>query len=244
MLLRGRIIRRESIVQASDIMTSPVITVTPDSDVRETAKKLLNNRISAVPVVEGGRLVGIVSEGDLMRRAESATTRAPSWWLSWLSDPEAQSRSYVKSHSRRVADVMTTRVLTVTEDTPLEDIADLLERKRIKRVPVVRDDALVGIVSRADLLHGLIARRGKGKASADDRSIKAAVIAGLAEAGVSDRLLNIVVSDGTVHVWGVAETQQEFDAIRVAAESAPGARKVDCNIDVLPRSGGGVMWPD
>jgi CBS domain-containing protein len=230
-------------MQASDVMTSPVVTVTPDTDVRETAKTLLAHRISAVPVVEGGKLVGIVSEGDLMRRAESGTERQPSWWLSWLSDTEAQTRSYVKSHSRRVADVMTTRVLTVAEDTPVEDIAQLLERKRIKRVPVVRDGAVVGIVSRADLLHGLIAGRGAA-ASVDDRSIKAAVLKGFADAGISQSLLNVVVSGGTVHVWGIADSAEQVEAIRVAAESAPGARKVECNVDVPERRGGAVMWPD
>jgi CBS domain-containing protein len=230
-------------VQASDIMTSPVVSVTPDTDVRTTAKKLLEHRISAVPVVDGGQLVGIVSEGDLMRRTEAGTERQPSWWLAWLTDAEAQSRSYVKSHSRRVADVMTARVVTVTEDTPVEEIAALLERKRIKRVPVVRDGVLVGIVSRADLLHGLIARRDSA-ASTDDRSIKAAVLNGLADAGISERLLNVVVSGGTVHIWGTAESPQEAEAIRVVAETAPGVRKVECNVDVPVRTGGAVMWPD
>jgi CBS domain-containing protein len=232
-------------MQASDVMTSPVITVTPQADVRETAERLLENRISALPVVDdAGTLVGIVSEGDLMRRAETGTQRRASWWLSLLTDPEARARPYVKSHGRRVADVMTSRVVTVEEDTPLATIAETLEKHRIKRVPVLRDAKVVGIVSRADLLHGLIASRSAPSPSGDDRTIKTVILDNLREAGISRRLLNIVVSGGDVHIWGVVETQEELDAIRVAAEEAPGVKSVTCNIDVLPATARAVLWPD
>jgi CBS-domain-containing membrane protein len=232
-------------MQAKDIMTSPVITVTPDSDIRETAQRLLEHRISAVPVVDkAGRLVGIISESDLMRREDAGTGRQASWWLSLFSDPERQMRAYVKSHSLRVADVMTANVVTVEEDTPVDEVADLLGRKGIKRVPVMRNGGVVGIVSRADLLRGLIARRASREASADDRAIKAAVLKGFAEAGVNERLLNVVVSGGTVHIWGVAESEKERDAIRVAAESAPGVGSVQCNVDAIPDSARKVLWPD
>jgi CBS-domain-containing membrane protein len=232
-------------MQAKDIMTSPVITVTPDSDIRETAQRLLEHRISAVPVVDkAGRLVGIISESDLMRREDAGTGRQASWWLSLFSDPERHMRAYVKSHSLRVADVMTSNVVTVEEDTPVDEVADLLGRKGIKRVPVMRNGAVVGIVSRADLLRGLIARRASREASADDRAIKAAVLKGFAEAGVNERLLNVVVSGGTVHIWGVAESEKERDAIRVAAESAPGVGSVQCNVDAIPDSARKVLWPD
>jgi CBS domain-containing protein len=231
-------------VQASDIMTSPVVTVGPDAQVGETARLLLENRISAVPVVDGaGKLLGIVSEGDLMRRAETGTERRPSWWLALFSDAEAQARAFVKTHARRVADVMTRNVVTVAEDTALEDIADTLEKNRIKRVPVMRGDRLIGIVSRADLLHGLVARRDAPGVTADDRSIKEALLRALEQAHVNRRFLNIVVSGGVVRIWGVVETPEELSAVRVAAENA-GAKSVECNVDTLPRSARAVMWPD
>jgi CBS domain-containing protein len=231
-------------VQASDIMTSPVITVGPDAQVGETARLLLENRISAVPVVDGaGKLLGIVSEGDLMRRAETGTERRPSWWLALFSDTEAQARAFVKTHARRVADVMTRNVVTVAEDTSLEDIADTLEKRRIKRVPVVRGDRLIGIVSRADLLHGLVARRDAPAVTADDRSIKEALTRALEQAHVNRRLLNVVVSGGVVRIWGVVETPDELAAVRVAAENA-GGKTVECNVDTLPKSARAVMWPD
>jgi len=222
-------------MQAQDVMTTRVITVGPDTDIETIAKHLIENRISAVPVVErGGQIVGIVSEGDLMRRSDSDTERRPSWWLSFLLFPEEKAISYVKTHGRCARDVMTREVITVNEDATLEEIAETLEKHRIKRVPVVCDGKLVGIVSRANLLHGLVAHQIGASPSADDRKIKAAVEMNLAEAGVRTGLLNVVVSGGVVYVWGVVATPQEQAAVQVAAQSAPGAKEVRANIDALP----------
>lgn len=222
-------------MQARDVMTTRVITVGPDTDIAETAQRLIENRISAVPVVEpDGRIVGIVSEGDLMRRSESGTERRPSWWLSLLLLPEQKAINYVKTHGRCARDVMTREVITVNEGVTLEEIAETLEMHRIKRVPVVRDGKLVGIVSRANLLHGLVARQTGASPSMDDRKIKTTVEKNLADAGVRTQLLNIVVSGGVVHMWGVVMTPQEQAAIQVAAENAPGVKDVRANVEALP----------
>jgi CBS domain-containing protein len=222
-------------MQARDVMTTDVITVGPDTDVAETAKRLLENRISALPVIEpNGRIVGIVSEGDLMRRTESGTERHPSWWLSLLLLPERRAIDYVKAHGRRTGDVMTREVITVNDDASLEEIAELLEKHRIKRVPVIRGDRLVGIVSRANLLHGLVAGRTGGDPSADDRNLKVAVEKGLSDAGVRAQLLNVVTSGGVVYVWGVVVTPEEKAAVRAAVESSPGVKDIRANVDVLP----------
>jgi CBS domain-containing protein len=232
-------------VQASDIMTTPVVTVTPDTTVRDTAKCLLDNRISGVPVVDrAGKLVGIISEGDLMRRPESGTERRPSWWLSLFSDAETQARTFVKRHGGRVADVMTRQVVTIDEDTSLEDVADTLEKNRIKRVPVLRNGKLIGIVSRADLLHGLVARRDAASVSADDRTIKQALSAALDQAQIDRRLVKVVVAGGVVRIWGVVDTQEQKEALRVAAETAPGVKAAHLNVDTVPASARAVMWPD
>ena len=146
-------------MQARDVMTSPVLSVTSDVTVQEIARLLLDRHISAVPVVDGeGILLGLVSEGDLIHRADAGTERHPSWWLGLVSDPEDDARSYLKSHGLRAGDVMTRNVVAVTEDAPIPEIAELLEKHRIKRVPVVRDGCVVGIVSRANLLQALVAR--------------------------------------------------------------------------------------
>jgi CBS-domain-containing membrane protein len=143
-------------MKAADVMISNVITVGVDASIGEVAAILLNNHISAAPVVdENGELVGIVSEGDLIRRPEIGTSERHSWWLELISNEWASATECIKSHSRKVADVMTRDVITAKPDTPLGDIAALLERNRIKRVPIVEEGKLAGLVSRANILQAL-----------------------------------------------------------------------------------------
>ncbi len=158
-------------MQAKDVMTSPVVTVGPDASVTDVARLLLERHISAAPVVDGsGTLLGVVSEGDLMRRPEAGTERRPSWWLTLISEPQDEAREYLKSHGLHARDVMTRHVLTVEEDASLQDIATLLEKHRIKRVPVMRAGKVVGIVSRANLLQALVAQSRPPAPQADDRA--------------------------------------------------------------------------
>lgn len=222
-------------MQARDVMTSMVVTVLPETPVREVARLLLEKRISAVPVTDlSGTLLGIVSEGDLMRRPECGTERPRSWWLSLLSSPEDAALDYVKSHGLRAGDVMTRELVTVEPDTPLEEVAHLLERHRIKRVPVLKAGRLVGILSRADLLRGLAARREVPPPDADDRAIRRAVEARLREAGVQPTFVSVVVTNGVVHLWGALPSESERRAAQVAAEQVPGIRAVRCEIGLLP----------
>lgn len=224
-------------MKAKDIMTKPVVSVGLDTDVQEIARLLLKRRISAVPVVDGrGRVIGMVSEGDLMRRPESRTEGHASWWLDLLSGPEERARLYLKSHGLTARDVMSGKPITVTEDASLEKIATLLERRRIKRVPVLRRGKLVGIVSRANLLHGLAAARGKPArrtASPDSGRIRDAVMAELRKLGVQTLYMNVVVADGVVHLWGYAESAAERRAIALAAKRTPGVKKVENHLAVL-----------
>lgn len=220
-------------MHAKDVMTTSVVTVGPDTDVRTIARFLIERRISAVPVVDqAGRVVGIVSEGDLMRRAEAGTERHPSWWLELLASPEDKARDYAKSHGLTAKDVMTRPAVTVAEDAPLGEIATLLERHRIKRVPVVRDGTIVGIVSRANLLHGLVAKEAAPAVASDDAGIREQVIAGIKAAGIPETYVNVVVAGGIVHVWGFVGSEAEKDAIRIAAETAPGVKSVQNNVAV------------
>jgi CBS domain-containing protein len=172
-------------MQAKDIMTTTAVTVRPDASIPEIAHLLLERRISAVPVVDSaGRLLGIVSEGDLMRRPETGTERHPSWWLSLVASPDERAMAYVKAHGGHARDAMTRDVISVSEEASLADVVELLEKHHIKRVPVLRDGRLCGIVSRADLLHGLVARKAAPAAAASDRAIKVAVEKALPEAAV------------------------------------------------------------
>jgi len=232
-------------MQARDIMTKNVVSVGPDTDIREAAKSLLDHRISAAPVIDQeGSLVGIVSEGDLLRRPETGTGRRHSWWLDLLASPREKALRYVKEHSRRVGDVMTRKVITVTEDTDLESIADTLEKNRIKRVPVVRDGKVIGIVSRANLMRGLIARKAAAPAQADDRAIAANVEASIGEIGNLENYIHVVVSGGVVHLWGAVSSEAEKVAARIAAENTPGVTGVRNEIRVLPVSLSKLVWAD
>ncbi len=228
-------------MQAADVMISNVITVGPDAQLQDVAQTLLTNRISGMPVVApDGRLVGIVSEGDLMRRVEIGTGRHRSWWLAILTGREVLAAEYVKEHSRKVSDVMTQEVITVTPETPLYDIATLLERNGIKRVPVVKDGKVVGIVSRANLLQALAGHRTpiEGRAPSDT-AIRESVMARLnSEPWSRPTLINVTVQDGNVELWGIVDTQVEKKAVRVAAEVTPGVRAVSDHLIVRPLESG------
>jgi CBS-domain-containing membrane protein len=218
-------------MRAADVMVTRVITVGRDTTVQEIANILLANRISAVPVVdENATIVGIVSEGDLIHRVEAGTERRHSWWLKLVGDKAAMARDYLKSHATRAADVMTKPVVSAPPDLPLGELASLLERHRIKRVPIVDDGKLVGIVSRANLLQALAAMRRDIRV---DSSVADSILRDRIHAEITSHLLanvsqiNVVVRDGIVELWGDAGSHDEKDAIRVAAETVPGVRKVE-----------------
>lgn len=224
---------------AKDVMTRQVVTVSPDTSVPDVARLLLERRISAVPVVAAdGRLLGIASEGDLIRRPEIAGPRRRSWWLTLLSGSGDDPAEYVKTHGGQVGDVMTRPVVTVTEDTPVGDIARLLEERRIKRVPVVRRGKLVGIVSRADLLRGLasIRTRARPAGRASDRAIRDKLIKRLArESWAPLGQLNVIVTDGVVHLWGLVDSPEQRRALQVAAREISGVRSVEDHLgEVAP----------
>lgn len=218
-------------MKAKDVMTPHIVTVRADNTVSEVADLLLTHCISAVPVVDdAGNVVGIVSEGDLIRRTELGTAdRKRSWWLRLLTGNATLASEYVKSHATRVRDVMTKKVISVQEDTALSEIAALLEKHRIKRVPVLRDGRLVGIVSRANLIQGLAAGKIEPKpADLDDSAIRLRILEALKGQSWSGITMSgITVTDGVVEFWGLYGSDDERQASRVAAENVPGVRKVD-----------------
>lgn len=224
-------------MQAADIMTRNVITVGRDSEVREIASLLLEHGISAVPVVdEADKVLGIVSEGDLIRRVED-DKRNKSWWLRLfaVNDPG----EYVKSHGRRAHEIMTPDPLTIDETMPLAKISRLLEKHHIKRVPVVKDGKLVGIVSRANLLQGFAVAGPETTASADDREIREAILKEIDDnTGVMVDRINVIVSQGKVELWGLVESDKERMAVQVAAENAGGVKEVKNNLGYVPRGFG------
>jgi CBS domain-containing protein len=222
-------------MQAKDVMTKNVITVLPRTEVRAVAETLLKHRISAVPVTdEQGRLLGIISEGDLVRRKETGTARPSSWWLAFLTSPGTQTHDFVKSHGQLAGDVMTANVVSISENHPIGEIASVLEKNRIKRVPVVRDRKVVGIVSRADLVRALASIPPPPALAVSDATLREAV-----EKAIRDRAglvpyMSFTVTGGTVRLWGGVEEAWAKDAARVAAENVPGVRAVEDNVRILP----------
>jgi len=216
-------------MKATDVMATKVITVRPDTPVATIAEVLLANRISAVPVVnDKDVLVGIVSEGDLIHRVEAGTERHRSWWLELLTGKEILAHEFVMSYGRKAADVMTRPVISVQPDTPLGDIAALLEKHRIKRVPVASNGKIVGIVSRANLIQALVKlNRTKTETSVDDLTLHSHILEQLRSKPWGDpSKISILVNNGSVELWGIVDSETEKNAIRVAVEVTPGVRQV------------------
>ncbi len=224
-------------MKAADVMVTDVISVRPDTPVSKIAEVLLANHISAVPVVnDKNALVGIVSEGDLIHRVEAGTERRRSWWLELLTGKEVLAYEFVKSHARKAIDVMTRPVVSVNAETPLGEIASLLEKHRIKRVPVVNNGKVVGIVSRANLIQALVSRAKAAEISVDDQSLHGKILGELRSKSWADpSTINIVVNNGAVELWGIVNSETEKDAIRVAVEVTPGVRQVSNRLVVDSR---------
>ena len=230
-------------MRALDVMTTNVITVDPDTPVQALATLLSERGISGVPVVDkDSRLVGIVSEGDLLHRTETGTERRTqrrrSRWLDNFASDQEAARDYVKAHGRTVREIMTRDVISVSDTTELADIATLLETRRIRRVPVVRDGQLVGIISRANLVRALAMTKSESaiEADSDDRTIRQKLIAELTgQEWVHMWGADIIVRDRVVHLWFSDDrSDEERQAVRIAAENIPGVRQVQEHIVPVP----------
>jgi CBS domain-containing protein len=204
-------------MKARDVMVSPVITVVNDQ----------------------GKLIGIVSEGDLLHRPEAGTQQQRPWWLFALTRDETLATAYIKEHARTVADVMTKDVITAGPETPLRDVAVALERYAIKRVPIVNNDQLVGIVSRANLIQALASDRKKLEIAPSDTAIREKLLAHLkSQRWAHTGLINATVTDGVVDLRGISNSPVEQEAVRVAAESIPGVVAVNDHLIKRPQAWG------
>jgi CBS domain-containing protein len=225
-------------MRAHQIMIRPVITIAPDATILEAAEIMLRQHISGLPVVDAaGKLVGIVSEGDFIRRSEIGTQRKRGRWLKFLLGAGAPATDYVHEYGRKVSDVMTSEPLTVTEDATLEEIVTLMESNSVKRLPVMNGDKLVGIVSRANLLQAVASlAREIPDPTADDDHIRSRVIAAIEKNDWSPFGLNVIVRDGIVHLSGVINEERSRQAAMVAAQNVAGVQKVHdhlCWVDTM-----------
>ena len=226
-------------MRAADLMTRNVVTVDEEASVEEAAALMLRHRVSALPVLDrSGKLIGIVSEGDLMRRAELGTERERSWWLELITANSDLAVDYVKAHGRTVGEVMTRKPITASPNTPINEIAVLLEEHAIKRVPILDRGKLVGIVARANLLQALAGLKLAAPASkaGKDAEIREEILARLSGAPWRPWLLNVTVHDGIAELWGIANGMEAKTAAGVTAENAPGVVSVKNHIIVRPHS--------
>jgi CBS domain-containing protein len=218
-----------------------VISIDPDATVLQAARLMLQHHISGLPVIDkDGILVGVLSEGDFLRRRETRTERRRSRWLEFLMGPGRIAAEYSHSHGNKVSEVMTPDVVTVDVTTPLEDIVDVMERRRIKRVPVVCGGLVVGIITRSNLMHAMVSlARVAQPAATDDTVIRERLLAEIQkEQWAPAATANVVVHDGVVELWGVIIDERQRDALKVAAENTPGVKAVkDHLIWIEPTSG-------
>lgn len=228
-------------MKAKDIMTHRVISISERATVLDAAQLMIKRRISGLPVVDAnGGLVGMITEGDLLRRTELATEKTRNAFLRFLLQPGRLAEEYVRSHGRFVGEVMTPDPITVSEDTSLDQIVTLLEKKRIRRVPVLHGGQLVGIVTRANVIKAFLATaQYPASVNATDSAIRAAIIAEMdknawAPAGAVD----VGVTAGVVTLSGTIFDERDRVALKVLAENVPGVREVrDDLIWVDPNSG-------
>jgi CBS domain-containing protein len=227
------------VMNATDLMTRSVVSIRPDASVLDAARLMLYHKVSGLPVVEaGGTLVGIITEGDFMRRAEIGAERRRPPWIEFFTPPGRLAEEYVHASGRKVHEVMSTELHTVTEEAPLPEIARLMEDRGIKRVPVVQGREVVGIVSRADLLRAVISLESDPlAASGDDANIHQRLLADLKKQpwAVPLSMIQFTVRDGAVEFFGVVRDERQRNALRVAAENIPGVKKVaDQSLRVEP----------
>jgi len=215
-------------MKAMDVMSRDVVTCRPDDEVAKVVKLLAERDVSALPVVDdSGMVVGVISEADLMRREEIDTGKHRPWWLEAVTPGITLAKEFAKEHGRKVDEIMSDTVVSASEDTSLGEIATLLEKHRIKRVPILRDGKLVGIVSRSNLIQAL-ASSSHVQAGGDapgDRSIRLELLDRLdGQAWTDFGSRNVIVRDGVVHLWGLVGSEEEHKALVALAEQVPGVK--------------------
>lgn len=229
-----------------DVMTSPVIGVEPSSSIADAAKIMLRNGFSGLPVIaHDGKLVGIVTEGDFLRRGELGTERRRPRWLEFLIGSGRIADEYVHANGRRVEEVMSNEVLTTTRRAAIEEVVDTMIRRHIKRLPVVDAGRIVGIVARSDVLRTLAAALpGEDGAAESDPGIRTAILAELGKqpwAGLGS--IEVQVKDGEVELHGMIFDDRQRRAIQVVAENVVGVKAVHDDLVWIEPISGTVIEP-
>jgi CBS domain-containing protein len=236
----------EENMRVSDVMTRNVVSIRSDDTILKAARLMLQNRISGLPVVDAeGELVGMVTEGDFLRRTEIGTNRRRPKWLEFVLGPGRLADEFTRTSGRKVEEVMTQDPVTVSENVSLAPVVELMEQKRIKRLPVVRDGKIVGIISRANLMRAIVTSAEDSKAPAGgDAAIRDQILAAFVAQPWAPRI-DVTVRDGVVDLWGTITDDRERKACVVVAENIGGVKKVrDHIVWVEPMSGMAFPSPE
>lgn len=224
-------------MRAHEIMTAKVHTISPDTGVGDIARLMASERISGVPVVsEDGSLLGIVSESDLLHRAETGTEKTRKWWIALFLDADTRARDFIKCHAHKASDIMCRYVISVDDNAKLSEVADILDTNNLKRVPVLKAGRMVGIITRGDLVRAL--------ANADATTSGQVADAAELQKALNERIgkqnwlnpayINVVVTDRSVELWGLVGSHDQHKALLILAEETAGARHIDDHLVVGP----------
>lgn len=224
-------------MKATDVMTKTVVTVHPETPVKEVASLMAHHHISGMPVVDqAGAMIGIISETDLLHRAELGTERQRKWWLKAFTNADTLARDYTLSHAAKASDIMSKAVVSVSPETSLADLADLLDKRKLKRVPVVANGKPVGMITRSDLVRALVQQTAK----ADQAAVAAADLASAVrermrkESWLDASLMTVSAKDGVVELIGLAASEEQRRAVKVLAEATPGVKRVEERLQIMP----------
>jgi CBS domain-containing protein len=232
-------------MQVKDVMTRNVISIKTNEPILKAARVMLQNRISGLPVIDPtGKLVGIVTEGDFLRRGEIGTQRQRPKWLEFLVGPGRLAEEYVRTSGRKVDEIMTLDPISVTEDDSLETVVEHMERRRVKRLPVMRGRQMVGIVSRANLMHALASLARDDDPAADGSTIRDHILAAIGKQPWAPKI-NVVVRNGVAELWGAITEERQRQALIVATENVAGVKEVhDHLVWVEPMSAMAFLSPE
>ncbi|MEZ5851970.1 MAG: CBS domain-containing protein [Hyphomicrobiaceae bacterium] len=225
-------------MKAHEVMTRGVVTVTPSTAVREVAALLAEKRISGIPVVaDDGHVVGIISESDLLHRAEIGTEKPRKSWLRAFADPDRLAREFAKTHGMLVDDIMSRHIVSVAEDTELQDVVNLLEKHNLKRLPVIKEGRLVGLITRGDIVRALSKKAmERVPAAVTDSDLQAQILERMKKAKwLLDSYINLTVADGVVSMWGMAVSEDQRKALTVLINETPGVKQIDDRLRIGKR---------
>lgn len=215
-------------MKVADVMTRGVLSIAPDDTLRKAAELMLRYDLTGFPVLDHGKLVGIITEGDFLRRAETGTDKSQSRWLGLFLTPERLADEYARSHARTVEEVMTRVLVTISENAPLAEAVDLMEKHNVKRLLVIKNETLVGILSRRDLLHAFVAvTPSSAPKPLSDAAIHRQLSAELErQPWVTHGVVEATVEKGVVVLQGTVRDEHQRAALRIVAENIPGVRQV------------------